>query len=194
MEIETTMKKWIITLIVLVITAAVGYTGYNIFINVASEKIIDQVMSQLLTEEEVGILLQDPHVQQIITEELGPGAADELMKMNAVVPASSTPSSTTSSKGNNTSDDSVSTKEENKIDTENKALPKTKEEAFQLVLSKYSMIELKELATKAQGGVSSEEKVKIKASLAERFSEEELQALKVIGIIELAKKQYERSH
>jgi hypothetical protein len=188
MEIETNMKKWIITLIVLVITAVVGYTGYNIFINVASEKIIDQVTSQLLTEEEVEILLQDPHVQQIITEQLGPEAAEELMKMNAVVPASSTPSSTTSSKKNNTSADSVSTK------GENKALPKTKEEAFQLVLSKYSMNELKELATKAQGGVTSEEKTTIRAALTERFSEEELQALKVIGIIELAKKQQENSH
>jgi hypothetical protein len=160
------MKKWIITMSILLIIGAAGYTAYKFFMNMAAEKLMDHVTQQILTEKDIEVLLQDPQVQQIINEQLGEG-------------------SVTSGEG------SVATVEigGSAADLEKNDLPNTKEEALQLVLAKYSVTEIKDIVTKAQGGITSEEEAEIKEAFMERFSEEEIQALKVIGVIELLKKQ-----
>jgi hypothetical protein len=154
------MKKWIITMSILLIIGTAGYTAYKFFMNMVAEKLIDHVTQQVLTEEDVEALLQDPQVQQIINEQLGEGSV-------------------------------ASGEIGDSADPEKSNIPQTKEEALQLVLVKYSVTEIKDIVTKAQGGITSEEEAEIKATLMKRLSEEEIQALKVIGVVELIRRQQE---
>jgi hypothetical protein len=157
------LKKWIITLIALLIIGTAVYIGYKLIIDVVAEKMIDHVTHQMLTEEEVESLLKDPQVQKIIKEQLGLEYAKEIVNMNEDVATST------------------------ELDPKNQDLPQTREEAFQLVLGKYSITEVKNLVTKVQGGITPEEEAEFKLALTERLSEEEIDALKVIGFIELMK-------
>lgn len=64
---------------------------------------------------------------------------------------------------------------------------KTKEEGVKVVLDKFSVSEIAELATQAQGGLTDEKKMQLGAQLQERLTEEEIEALMIIGIAELQK-------
>jgi hypothetical protein len=151
------MKKWIITISILLIIGTAGYTAYKFFTNMAAEKLIDHVTQQILTEKDIEVLLQDPQVQQIINEQLGRGSVAPVEKGDSA-------------------------------DPEKNDQPNTKEEALQLVLTKYSATEINDIVTKAQSGITSEEEAEIRETLMNRFSEEEIQALKVIGIVELIRR------
>ncbi len=61
----------------------------------------------------------------------------------------------------------------------------TKEEGVKVILSKFSIAEMTELATQVQGGLSSSKQKEIIATLEERLTPEELDALMYIGIAEL---------
>ncbi|PYZ99035.1 hypothetical protein CR205_10875 [Alteribacter lacisalsi] len=61
----------------------------------------------------------------------------------------------------------------------------TKEEATRLLFSKFSMSELYDIANKASGGMSAEEQAEIQAVLESRLSDEEMEALMVIGLDEI---------
>jgi hypothetical protein len=64
----------------------------------------------------------------------------------------------------------------------------SREEAMKFLLSKFSMSELTEFAKKAEGGLTPEEKVEIKAAITKRLTPEEYNALKVYAFIELSKR------
>jgi hypothetical protein len=132
--------------------------------NMAADKLIDHVTQQILTEKDIEVLLQDPEVQQIIKEQLGEGSVASGERSVATI------------------------KTGDSADPDKNHLPQTKEEALQLVLVKYSVTEIKDIVTKAQSGITSEEEAEIKATLMKRFSEEEIQALKVIGVVELIRR------
>ncbi len=61
----------------------------------------------------------------------------------------------------------------------------TKEEAFQTVMKEFSIGEINEIASMAQNGKL--DATEIEQMLQERFSEEEIQALKIIAIREFQK-------
>ncbi|WP_227937135.1 hypothetical protein [Alkalihalobacillus deserti] len=69
-----------------------------------------------------------------------------------------------------------------------KDLPfETKEEALKVVLKEFSMSEITDVATKAQKGEINV--AEVEALLQERFTEEEIEALKIIAIKEIQAKQ-----
>lgn len=63
----------------------------------------------------------------------------------------------------------------------------TKKEAIQRVTQRLSIGDLKELASMASGGLTAEEKEKIKTEFESKFSPEEIKALKVVAYKELNK-------
>ncbi|WP_077615458.1 hypothetical protein [Caenibacillus caldisaponilyticus] len=63
----------------------------------------------------------------------------------------------------------------------------TKKEAIQRITQRLSIGDLKELASMASGGLTAEEKEKIKTEFESKFSPEEIKALKVVAYKELNK-------
>lgn len=63
----------------------------------------------------------------------------------------------------------------------------TKEEGVKVVLTKFSLGEMKEIATQVQGGLSTAEQYELANQLKERLTEAELEALMIIGVAELQK-------
>ncbi|TMW70435.1 hypothetical protein [Alteribacter natronophilus] len=61
----------------------------------------------------------------------------------------------------------------------------TKEEATRVLFSKFSVSELYDLASKASGGMSAEDQAQIQELLESRLTEEELEAIMVIGLDEI---------
>ncbi len=61
----------------------------------------------------------------------------------------------------------------------------TKEEAMEVVSEKYSVNEMVEMRDKVREGLTSEEKTEIYNELQSKFTEEELQALKIVALKEM---------
>ncbi|WP_146035893.1 hypothetical protein [Salipaludibacillus keqinensis] len=79
------------------------------------------------------------------------------------------------------SDKSLSTAEVSR-----ESLPfKTKEEATKLVVSKFSITEIREISSKASRGLSKEEQLDLETKVMERLTPEEIEALMIIGLSEI---------
>jgi hypothetical protein len=61
----------------------------------------------------------------------------------------------------------------------------TKEEAMKVVSEKYSVNEMVEMRDKVREGLTSEEKAEIYKDLQSKFTEDELQALKIVALREM---------
>ncbi|PLR76607.1 hypothetical protein CU633_14745 [Bacillus sp. V3-13] len=61
------MKKLILLLLIVGGLAIAGFLGYNAFMGMASDKVMEQVSSSI-SEEDVNQLVQDPSIQQLIGE------------------------------------------------------------------------------------------------------------------------------
>lgn len=178
------MKKWIIGIGIL---AVLGIAGYKVGMNYASEKMINQVAEQILTQDEVNQLLNDPAIQQSIKEQAGTKALAQLQQQ--IGSTVQTPSGQTVDSGQ-TPETTASPSPEQAGPSPSKETAvafTTKEEALTFLLAKFTMEELKGFAGQAQGGLTADEKASIKAELLSRISPEEFQALKVLGLIELSK-------
>ncbi|MDN4071934.1 hypothetical protein [Fictibacillus terranigra] len=67
----------------------------------------------------------------------------------------------------------------------------TKEEALKTVIKKVGMDNLKDMKDKALDGVSPEERQEIEATLNEKLSPKEMEALKLVALKEIKKRQQE---
>jgi hypothetical protein len=65
----------------------------------------------------------------------------------------------------------------------------SREEATKFVMSKFSMSEISSFTQMAQGGLTAEEKEEIKSTVKSRLTNQEYEALKVFGLIEMSKQQ-----
>ncbi|OIJ15507.1 hypothetical protein BKP35_00490 [Anaerobacillus arseniciselenatis] len=63
----------------------------------------------------------------------------------------------------------------------------TKEEGVKVVLSKFSIGEITAIASQAQSGLTVEQQMEIADQFTERLTEEEIEALMIIGVAELMK-------
>jgi hypothetical protein len=154
------VKKLLFALIIIIILI-VGV--YKIGIKYGSEAVINQIANQVLSKDEIDKLIEDPKVQKIIEDQLGAGVLQNLRKEQ---PINNLPQTGTGSQ----------------------LVFTTKEEAFEFLLTKFSISELNNFINMAEGGITTEEKNQIKSVLSSRLTTEEYQALKVIGLIELQKR------
>ncbi len=63
----------------------------------------------------------------------------------------------------------------------------TKEEGVKVVMSKFSIGEITAIASQAQSGLTVEQQMEIADQFTERLTEEEIEALMIIGVAELMK-------
>lgn len=155
------MKKWIITLSILVV---VGYVGYQYAYQYVTDRVMDEVVEQMIDSDEVDKLLSDPEVQQLMAESLSAEDVQDAVANSGI--AGDTPAS-----------DPTATPSGKEL------VVKNKDEAIKLILDKFSIGELKDLATNAKG-MSKEEQ----EQLLSRFTDEELESLKIIGLMEVEKR------
>lgn len=184
------------TAAILLIVALLGWNGYKFGMSYASDKMIEQLSDQFVNAEEIERMKQDPAVQQLLldhADELGKEYIDKLNLPS--VPATPVTQGTTppakpdaadGSQATTAPDDPSSASEEQ---GKSRLAVKTKEEALQLLLGKFSMDELKTLANSAKGGLTDQKKVEIKNTLMERLTSEEFEAVKVVVLMELLKKE-----
>lgn len=180
------MKKLLIALIIIIIVVA---GGYKFGIKYASDALISQIANEVLSQEEIDKLIEDPEVQRTIEEQLGPEALQNLRKEHpdtAGEPGAGINNPAQTNTGTQPEKGSPESSPQRKTDT--KLVFSTKEEALEFVLTKFSNSEIKGFIDMAEGGITAQEKEQIKAALMERLTPEEYQALKVIGLIELQKR------
>jgi hypothetical protein len=109
----------------------------------------------------------DKMTSQVLTEEV----VEELSANPHLVAAFKTYANTAASRSN---------------DVSLEDLPfKTKEEATKVVLSKFSVGEVKDMATQMTRGITPEEQAEIEQKVLTRLSEQEIEALLIIGLEEI---------
>ncbi|MBJ6361990.1 hypothetical protein ACFOQM_11905 [Paenibacillus sp. GCM10012307] len=176
---------------ILIIIGVIGWNGYNYSMSYASDKMIQQLSNQLVNAEEFQRMKQDPSVRQLLTEH-----ADELGKEYIAKLGSPKPNDGASSgnQGTNQAEDQTgSDKPANKpaVDDKkgSKLIVRNKEEALKLLLSKFTMKELTDLANSAKGGLTEKKKEHIKDTVMARLTADEFEAVKVVVMMELLKKE-----
>jgi hypothetical protein len=193
----------------LIIILGLGFVGYRFGLNIASDKVMNEVTSQI-TNKDIEILLKDPSIQQLIEKEVGVEKTKELLEkysvditkvnLHSLTDTNSQLSTSGSDKNtdgvNYTKDDQHGTDKNGQQVVDNQEEGpngvqtlsfKSREEVTKFMLSKFSMSELTELAKKANGGITSSEKDEIRDALLNKLSKEEYDAVKVFGVIELSK-------
>ena len=205
------VKKFAVALIVVLVLAA---AGYKFGLKYVSEAVINKVANEVLTGEEIDKLVQDPQVKKILEERLGTEAFGELLKrqpgagagaapgggpetglgsQNGAAPESGSGSGTGNTAGSITGNQNVPGTGNNSKPSGGKGgglVFNTAEEALQFLLTKFSRAELNGFIAMAEDGITPEEKSQVKAALLSRLTAEEYQALKVIALIELEKRQH----
>lgn len=211
-------KKRIVLGIPLLLLLVLGTVGYKIGMNLASEKMVDELSNQI-TKEDYDKILKDPSIQQIIDKEVGDDKNSELLKNlssdpDPAVQETATPVQTnvdstkkenpvTTKTDSDKVKDTVATVDTDKGKTETKTEEQqqptvekeepglhfnSSSEAMKFLLTKFSMGELSALAKKAEGGVTPQEKEEIKSTVLARLSTEEYNALKVFAVVEASKR------
>lgn len=79
-------KRFALAMTFLLLAIPGGYAGYQIAIDKASDKLVNEVASQV-SKEDMNKLLADPSVQEVLEKELGTKKAAALLKENNVDPA-----------------------------------------------------------------------------------------------------------
>ncbi|WP_336789461.1 hypothetical protein [Paenibacillus sp. MMO-177] len=191
---------WTRLLTIIVIVGVIGFAGYKIGLHYLSNKMMNEMADQILTSDEIEAFKKDPAVQQIIADNskyfdkkavealqgsipANAGTGGKTEDASAVKPDKSSSNSGSASTG--TKDDA---KPADKPSAGGQLVVKNKDEAAQLLLSKFSMKELTELADKAKDGLSPEEKKSIKETLLSRLSPEEFNSVKIVALMEIMKR------
>ncbi|MBM7567987.1 hypothetical protein [Paenibacillus sacheonensis] len=159
------MKKWIVMLLLI---AGIGFVGYRYAYHMIGNKIMDQVADEILHSKEADELMADPEVKQMIQSSLSSKEAGRLL----------------GSLGNQ----GASSGENGEAAGAKTMVVKNKDEAIKLVMSKFSIGELKGMAAKVKGGMTAEEKEEMKQRLEDRFSKDEMDSLKIIALMEAEKR------
>ncbi|GLX66267.1 hypothetical protein [Paenibacillus glycanilyticus] len=183
---------WTRLLTIIAVVVVVGFAGYKIGFHYLANKMMNEMADQILSTDEVETLKKDPAVQKIIAD----NSKYFDKKAVAAIQGSLTPDAVGSNSGS-TGSDASGTKTDGKttgtkaeasdkpVTAEDKLVVKTKDEAADLLLSKFSMKELTGLADKAKDGLTPEEKQTIKATLLSKLSPEEYNSVKIIALMEM---------
>ncbi|WP_336776287.1 hypothetical protein [Paenibacillus sp. MMO-58] len=191
---------WTRLLTLIVIVGVIGFAGYKIGFHYLSNKMMNEMADQILTTDEIESFKKDPAVQQIIADnsKYFDKKAVEALQGSISTEAGNggkaegtsevKPDKSGSSSGNTASGGKEDTKPADKPSTGGQLVVKNKDEAAQLLLSKFSMKELTGLADKAKDGLTPEEKQSIKETLLSRLSPEEFNSVKIVALMEVMKR------
>ncbi|HHU86383.1 MAG TPA: hypothetical protein GXZ25_06190 [Peptococcaceae bacterium] len=213
------VKKFAVALIVVLVLAAAGYkfglkyVSEAVINKVANEVLTGEEIDKLVQDPQVKKILEERLGTEAFGELLkrqpgaGAGAAPGTGQGTGLGPQSGAATGNGngpeggSGTGTGTGAGSI-TGNQNVPGTGNNSKPSegkgkggglvfnTAEEALQFLLTKFSRAELNGFIAMAEDGITPEEKSQVKAALLSRLTAEEYQALKVIALIELEKRQH----
>jgi len=213
------VKKFAVALIVVLVLAAAGYkfglkyVSEAVINKVANEVLTGEEIDKLVQDPQVKKILEERLGTEAFGEPLkrqpgaGAGAAPGTGQGTGLGPQSGAATGNGngpeggSGTGTGTGAGSI-TGNQNVPGTGNNSKPSegkgkggglvfnTAEEALQFLLTKFSRAELNGFIAMAEDGITPEEKSQVKAALLSRLTAEEYQALKVIALIELEKRQH----
>ena len=181
----------------LVLVVIIGFFGYQIGMNLASDKVVDEI-SQQIPKKDIQALLTDPSIQHVIEDEVGSDKKQQILENYSVVPIENTPlvastsneapaavedkaSQKATSTGNSSSSKPTTTNHGSKLKFT------SRDQVMKFLLSKFTMNELLAFANKAKGGLTPQVKSEIQTAVLNRLTTEEYEALKLYAIIELGK-------
>lgn len=187
---------WTRLLTIIIVIGVVGFAGYKFGFHYLSNKMMNEMADQILTTDEVESLKNDPAVQKIIADNSKYFDKKAVEAIHGSLPATTTVNDSDKTAGQSGKTTSSSTSKTNESTDTEKDKPsendtlvvKTKDEAADLLLSKFSMKELTGLADKAKDGLTAEEKQSIKSTLLARLSTEEYNSVKIIALMEIMKR------
>ncbi|MDN3019134.1 hypothetical protein PH210_23460 [Paenibacillus sp. BSR1-1] len=174
-----------------VLLAVIGFFGYQIGMDLASEKVVKEISHQV-PKQEIQALLTDPSVQQFIEDEVGSEKKQRILDKYSVVSMANTPlvaSASSSAAAGNEGGSKTSKKstETEKPTASSKLKFSSRDEVMKFLLTKFTMSELMGFADKAKGGLTPEVKSEIQSTVMSRLTPEEYEALKLYAVIELSK-------
>jgi hypothetical protein len=184
---------WTRLLTIIVVLGIIVFAGYKIGFHYLSNKMMNEMADQILTTDEVESLKNDPAVQKIIADNSKYFDKKAVEAIQGSIPASVKDSDNAAGQSGKTTHTSISKTNEttdtitDKPSENDQLVVKTKDEAADLLLSKFSMKELTGLADKAKDGLTPEEKKSIKETLLNRLSTEEFNSVKIIALMEIMK-------
>ena len=158
-----------------------GYLGYQYGRDYVSDRVMDQVVEQVMADEEVRRLLDDPAVREALEEAVATEDAARLREeLAGKLGGGSAGGGSAGGSGDDVSAGSASG-----------GVPAVDsvEDAEALVLEKFSAAEVRRYAGMASGGLTDEEKAVLQEEVMSQFTEEELEALKIIALMEAQKRQ-----
>ncbi|MEH7333600.1 hypothetical protein V7161_13245 [Neobacillus drentensis] len=170
-----------------VLLAVIGFFGYQIGMDLASEKVVKEISHQV-PKKEIQALLTDPSVQQFIEDEVGSEKKQQILDKYSVVPMANSPlvASASASAGNEqaaaagSKEAPKSTKTEKPSTNDSKLKFTSRDEVLKFLLTKFTMSELMGFADKAKGGLTPEVKSEIQSTVMDRLTPEEYEAFEAI--------------
>lgn len=213
------VKKFAVALIVVLVLAAAGYkfglkyVSEAVINKVANEVLTGEEIDKLVQDPQVKKILEDRLGTEAFGEllkrqpgagagaapgggpETGLGPQSGAATGNGNGPEGGSGTGTGTGAGSITGNQNVPGTGNNSKPSEGKGkggglVFNTAEEALQFLLTKFSRAELNGFIAMAEDGITPEEKSQVKAALLSRLTAEEYQALKVIALIELEKRQH----
>lgn len=164
------MKKWIV---ILILVAGIGFAGYKYAYHLIGNKIMDQLADEVMNTKEVDQMLADPDVKRMIESSLNANDVKQLLGAK---------------QGDAGEQGSGAQESQGASAPAKKMVVKNKNEAIKLVMNKFSVRELKDMASRVNGGMSETEKESMKQQLTDRFTKDELDSLKIIALMETEKR------
>lgn len=177
------MRKGLIAaLVVIVLLAVGGYAGVQYGKKFIAERVMNEVVEQVLQDEEVRRLMDDPEVRQALREAV---SAEDLERLRSEVGSKlGNGSGNSGGAGSESGAGSSAAGGGNLVIT-------SLEEAEALVLEKFSIGEIRRYAGMASGGLTEEEKAVLLEEVKGKFTDEEWHALKIVALIEAEKRRNE---
>jgi len=169
------MRKVMIAVAALMLLAGGGYWGLQYGKKLIAERVMDEVIDQVLRDEEMRRLMEDPEVRRVLREAVAGEDLEPLRGMIGVkLEAGADGGEAGSVPGGLVPDGD---------------LPVASiEEAEALVLEKFSIGEIRRYAALLRGGLTEEEMRLIRDEALSRFTEEEWRALQLIALVEAEKR------
>jgi hypothetical protein len=176
------MRKWSIGLIVLIVLGIAGYYGYDYARGYVADRVMDQVIVQVMQDEGIQQLLEDPEIARLLEEAAVSENIEALHQGLSGQLGGEAGGSGGASAGEagGAAGGKVAPRE---------LVVRNVEEAQSLVLDKFSAGAIREYAGMARGGLTDEERAVLEEEVMSKFTADELESLKLVALMEMRARQ-----
>ncbi|XEC95249.1 hypothetical protein AB6A23_01320 [Paenibacillus tarimensis] len=175
------LGKWVI---ILLFIGAVGFTGYKVALTYVSDKLMERFTEQFMDDRHIEQLANDPNIRKIIEDNADRFDKETIASLGISIPAMS------GENGNSAAEDDTvqSEGQETATTTDSpKLVVTTREEATKLLLDKFTVKELSDLAGMAASGLDSAKLEQIQSKLLSELTEEEFESIRIVALMEVMK-------